>query len=242
MILFRKAVLMIHGFAGGTYDEEFLANYLEKDIEFDVYTYTLPGHSHILNNKSTAKDWIQASEDMVEMLLKNGYREIYVIGHSMGGVIATYLAGKYRQITKVVLIAPAFRYLNFEDNKINLVDLIKQTPEILGQYGKDEVLSRLTKLPFSTTKEFIKLVEEYQNTPEQVTVPTLIMQGTEDKVVPPTTAQYIYEKLDSIDKKVVYIVGSSHDVLRENKKEEVSHLIESFLKHGISKIDHLDQL
>ena len=34
MILFRKAVLIIHGFAGGTYDQERLANYLERHAKW----------------------------------------------------------------------------------------------------------------------------------------------------------------------------------------------------------------
>ena len=34
-MLLKKAVLIIHGFAGGTYDEEYLANYLElKGFEY----------------------------------------------------------------------------------------------------------------------------------------------------------------------------------------------------------------
>ena len=41
----RKAILIIHGFAGGTYDQEYLANFLELDRGFDVYTFTLPGHN-----------------------------------------------------------------------------------------------------------------------------------------------------------------------------------------------------
>ena len=41
----RKAVLIIHGFAGGTYDEEELANYLKLNTRYDVYQFTLPGHS-----------------------------------------------------------------------------------------------------------------------------------------------------------------------------------------------------
>lgn len=242
MILFHKAILIIHGFAGGTYDEEYLANYLEVNRDFDVYTYTLPGHSHIFNNKSTYNEWIQASENMVEMLLENGYREINVIGHSMGGVIATYLVTKYPQIKKLVLVAPAFRYLNFEEEGINLMNIIKLTPEILSQYGKDEVTSRLTKLPLSTVKEFIKLVAEYQNTPEMVTIPTLIIQGTEDKVVLPKTAPYVYKKLKTNHKKVVYVSGSTHDVLREEKKEIVSAFITKFLKYGPRKIKDVNRL
>lgn len=242
MILFHKAILIIHGFAGGTYDEEYLANYLEVNRDFDVYTYTLPGHSHIFNNKSTYNEWIHASENMVEMLLENGYREINVIGHSMGGVIATYLATKYSQIQKLVLVAPAFRYLNFEEEGINLINIIKLTPEILSQYGKDEVTSRLTKLPLSTVKEFMKLVEKYQNTPEKVTIPTLIIQGTEDKVVLPKTASYVYKKLKTNHKKVVYVSGSTHDVLREEKKETVAAFITKFLKYGTRKIKDVDRL
>lgn len=242
MILLRKAILMIHGFAGGTYDQEFLANYLEKNRKFDVYTYTLPGHSHILNNKSTCEEWLTASKDMVDMLLKNGYQEIDIIGHSMGGVIATYLAGQYKQVKKLVLVAPAFRYFNIEDRNINILDILKLTPEILSQYGKDEVTSRLTKLPFSTVKEFMKLVADYQKTPENVHIPTLIIQGMEDKVVPPETAKYLYDKLATDKKKIIYIGDCTHDLLRESKKEVVSHIIEEFLKRGISKIETIEQL
>ena len=40
MILFRKAVLIFHGFAGGKYDQERLANYLERQAKLDVYYFT----------------------------------------------------------------------------------------------------------------------------------------------------------------------------------------------------------
>lgn len=242
MILLRKAILMIHGFAGGTYDQEFLANYLEKNKKLDVYTYTLPGHSHILNNKSTCEEWLKASKDMIDMLLKNGYQEIDIIGHSMGGVIATYLAAQYKQVKKLVLVAPAFRYFNIEDCNINILDILKLTPEILSQYGKDEVTSRLTKLPFATVKEFIKLVADYQEIPQKVHIPTLIIQGLEDKVVPPGTAKYLYDKLATDRKKIIYVGDCTHDLLRESKKEVVSHIIEIFLTKGISKIETTNQL
>ena len=48
-MIFRKAILIIHGFAGGTYDEEDLANKLELVKNFDVYQFTLPGHNKNLS-------------------------------------------------------------------------------------------------------------------------------------------------------------------------------------------------
>ena len=120
MILFRKAVLIIHGFAGGTYDEEKLANFLERHAKLDVYSFTLPGHEKRTFKTVKYQEWIKESEDMLNRLINYGYKDIYLIGHSMGGVIATYLASKYKRVKKLVLAAPAFNYLvaNDESNAI----------------------------------------------------------------------------------------------------------------------------
>ena len=56
-MLFKKAVLIIHGFAGGTYDQEDLANYLELNKSFDVFQFTLPGHNRNLS-KVKHEEWI----------------------------------------------------------------------------------------------------------------------------------------------------------------------------------------
>lgn len=42
--MFRKAILIIHGFGGGVYDEEYLSTELEFINGYDVFTFTLPGH------------------------------------------------------------------------------------------------------------------------------------------------------------------------------------------------------
>ena len=75
IMLLKKAVLIIHGFAGGTYDEEYLANYLELK-GFDVYTFTLPGHDRMLFNKITKEDWIESARIHLEMLINNKYKQI----------------------------------------------------------------------------------------------------------------------------------------------------------------------
>ena len=40
----KKAILIVHGFVGTLYDNEYLMNYLELDKEFNVFARTLPGH------------------------------------------------------------------------------------------------------------------------------------------------------------------------------------------------------
>ena len=115
MKIFRKAVLIIHGFAGGTYDEEILNHELELKWNYDVFTFTLPGHEGMTTRNIKYTDWIEKAEYEINYLIDNGYKNIYLVGHSMGGVIAGYLASKYKQVKKLVLVAPAFRHYGYED-------------------------------------------------------------------------------------------------------------------------------
>ena len=226
-MLFRRAILIIHGFAGGTYDEEDLANYLELNRLYDVFQYTLPGHNRNLS-KVNYQDWIEKSENMVNYLLNHGYRNIYVIGHSMGGVIATYLATKYKEIKKLVLCAPAFKY--FSVNKSNISKSFKSAPEIIKTYGRDEILSRFLKLNTSALKEFSNLVLKYYDKPKEVKCPILLIQGLKDDIVPIESSKYVYENVESSIKKIVYVKDLTHDVFNCGRNYELFKIIDRFLK------------
>ena len=228
-MLFRKAILIIHGFAGGTYDEEDLANYLELNKFYDVFQYTLPGHNKNLS-KVKYEDWIKKSEDMVEFLISSGYRNIYVIGHSMGGVIATYLATKYKEIRKMVLCAPAFQYLSVDKDTKDIGKSLKSAPGIIKTYGSDEILSRFLKLNTSALKEFTNLVLKYYDTPKSVTCPILLIQGKLDEIVPVKSSKYVYDSVKSNIKKIVYVNDLTHDVFKCGKNKELFEIIERFLK------------
>jgi len=228
-MLFKKAILIIHGFAGGTYDEEKLANYLELNRNFDVFQFTLPGHEKNLS-KIERQAWISVSEEQVEWLIRNGYNKIYLIGHSMGGVIATYLSSKYKEIKKLVLAAPTYHYLKVIKDNLNIGKSLKIAPKIIKDYGSDEVVARLLKLDVSVIKEFMDLVKEYYDYPKYVTCKTLILQGDRDNLVPVSSSEYVYKNIKSKQKKIILLEGETHDIFRGNRKEEIFKIVEKFLK------------
>ncbi|MDD6223516.1 MAG: alpha/beta fold hydrolase [bacterium] len=231
MKLFRKAILLVHGFAGGVYDAEYLDHYLELVPQYDVYTFTLPAHDGNSEGKLKYTDWIEKSESEVEFLIEHGYKKIYVIGHSMGGVIATYLASKYKEIKKLVLVAPAFRFISFEDGNFKLLSAIKKTPKLLEQHGAKIITSRMTKLPANAILEFMSLVKKYQNIASEVVIPTLIFRGTSDQIVPEQSVEHVYNTLASPKKRVVLLEEITHDIFREAKKQEAKDLIIRFFKN-----------
>ena len=61
MLRFRKAILLVHGFAGGNWDYGDLSNELQLYLDFDVYTFTLPGHDKSVISGVTYEEWIDAA-------------------------------------------------------------------------------------------------------------------------------------------------------------------------------------
>ena len=170
---------------------------------------------------------------MIEWLINNGYNKIYLIGHSMGGVIATYLASKYKEVKKLVLAAPSFHYLDVKDKNLNISESLKVIPKVIKTYGSDEIISRMLKLDISSIREFMILIRDYYDYPKEVSCPTLIIQGTNDNLVPISSSKYVYDSIKSKDKDIIYIKGLTHDVFKGDNPEEIFKLIEKFLKRGI---------
>jgi len=227
-MMLRKAILVIHGFGGGVYDEEYLTNRLELIKNYDVYTFTLPGHDGIKANMTEEK-WIEKTEEMIKFLINNKYKTIYVIGHSMGGVLATRLASKYKEIKKLVLLAAAFRYLEFKEEKLDVIKSITKLPILAKEY-KDEFVSRLQRMPLSSLKEFMNTIRHNEDALKKIYIKTLIIQGTSDNVVPQETADFIYDLIPTKEKEVLMCAGVNHDIFRSNKKEQITNEIIEFLK------------
>lgn len=222
----QKAVLIIHGFAGGTYDEESLSNLLQLDKNLKVFSFTLPGHAST-SIKATKEEWIKSSVDHLNVLIENKYKEIYIIGHSMGGLIAAYLASKnHKEVKKLVLAAPAFKYV-LSDGKV--MDLLKKTPEIMKDYSPNTVVGRSLKVPLKTLNEFIKIVKENQDVTKNITIPVLIIHGLKDMIVPKSASEYVYETVKSKYKKILFFKNSGHNLFKGPEQNEINKKIKMFL-------------
>ena len=166
----KKAILIIHGFVGSTYDNEYLANYLELDDRFKVFTNTLPGH-YLFANYQIGKyeEWVNFTKKSIQELIDYGYKDIYVIGHGLGGVLATILANNYPEIKKIILLNTSFKYLNFNQTKINILTNkdYKDYVEVFNQVFH-------TSIPFFL--EFVKLIKTYQDILKEINNDYTVME------------------------------------------------------------------
>ncbi len=226
----KKAVLIIHGFRSNLSEIKYLADTLRSNTNFDIFTYSLPGHGDHLLKKVKYIDWINYSEEMLSTL-KKGYDSIYIVGHSMGGVIATYLASKNKEVEKMVLVAPSFKYFEFYDNinvvKEKLKDTIKDRKKYL------ELSNRVLNYPVSNIIEFRKLVKKYYNSPKDVSCSVLLVHGSKDIVVPISSSEYVLNSIKSKNKHLKIVKDADHSILYDYKKEQTAKYISNYLKGGI---------
>ena len=107
----KTGVLFIHGFTGGTFEVRPFVNYLRMKTDWLISTPTLPGHGVKLDlRKGSANSWLMEAEIAIRKLQREVDRVI-VVGFSMGGLIAMYLALRYR-VDKLVLLSAAAKYIS----------------------------------------------------------------------------------------------------------------------------------
>lgn len=223
--------LCIHGFTGAPYEIEPLASYLETNTDWVIKTFTLPGHGESLSLSGISyNEWIEASENELKELLIR-CEKVYIIGFSMGGMIAGHLAVNY-PASKLVLLSAAAYYVNPKQ-------LISDVKEMVGDAfrGKlkgNELFLRYQKkingTPMKATMEFQKLVKELRPSLKDISIPTLVVQGECDGIVPVKSAEYIFETISSSNKELYFLPESQHHVCHGNDKDELFTLVLHFLK------------
>lgn len=113
----------------------------------------------------------------VEALLPD--QAVTVIGSSFGGLTAAWLAERNPQIQRLVLLAPAFQFLAHWLPRLGSEQLIRWQQE---QYMAVYHYAAQTELPLQYG--FVTDLAEYHDGDLQRSLPTLILHGVHDDVIP----------------------------------------------------------
>ncbi|MFN6518130.1 MAG: YqiA/YcfP family alpha/beta fold hydrolase [Nostoc sp. CreGUA01] len=104
---------------------------------------------------------------------------VTILGSSLGGLTAIHLAQQHLQIQRLVLLAPAFGFLSYWLPKLTKEQIQRwQQEKYLMVYHYEERRS----LPLSYN--FVTDAAQYQEELLQRPIPTLILHGKNDEVIP----------------------------------------------------------
>lgn len=215
-----RACLLIHGFTGGPYEVEPLANHLESR-GFECFTPTLAGHGGRLTDLRGIHrgQWLASACAAAEAVSEK-YSEFDLVGFSMGGIISAYLANRY-PVRRLVLLNAAVIYLSPMRFLENAAELIRSGKTEELRPGKHET-------PMRAVFQFMRLVKELKPEIGLVRVPTMIVQGERDEIVHPRSADYLFQRMWT-DKELHLFPNSRHMICLGPETTELFSKVERFL-------------
>ncbi|MFG6116517.1 alpha/beta hydrolase [Halobacillus sp. MO56] len=222
--------LCIHGYTGGPYEVQPLVDYLEQRTDWKFEVPTLPGHGRELDLKGHYyQEWI-ATAELAYLELKKTCDKVYIIGFSMGGMIASYLSAKH-EVDRLVLLSAAGKYISVPQMYKDLTGFL--TEAFKGSLEENELFlhyqNKLKQTPFPSSVEFVKCVQFTRPFLRDIHNPVLIVQGKQDEMVPDKAAIYLEQEISSEDKQLVFLNESKHLICHGKDKEELFETVISFL-------------
>ncbi|NLO83110.1 MAG: alpha/beta fold hydrolase [Clostridiales bacterium] len=197
--------LIIHGFGGSPEEVNPLAEYLHtKGIT--TLTPVLEGHTGEKTDLLgvSYKQWIESGKNALNELSRM-CKDIFVIGFSMGGLVAASLPN-LQKIKGIATLNTPIYPCNFGGMFKNIMqDIRNGTFENLRFYAASSA-----KLPFSTLIEFLKFLHNAKPKFKNLRCPLFVAQALEDDVVQPKSAIYIHRQAPSVSKTLKFYKGAGH--------------------------------
>lgn len=232
----RVGVLLAHGFLASPAEVRPLAGRLQQ-AHFRVLGVRLRGHgtSPWDLRERAWRDWLDSLARGYEIL--RGYcDEICVVGFSTGAALSLVhaaaappgLAGLVACSTPIRFRNRNMRFVPFVHGANQLIEWVSSHEGVMPFRPNDPEHPHINyrHMPVRGLYELTRMVAHVKDRLPAVRCPTLILQGDDDHVVDPRSAQQVYERIASIDKTLHYIPTRRHGIVNENIGNTHAHIVE----------------
>ena len=165
--------IYLHGFASSpqSHKAQYLAHrFREKGLDLQLLDLNQDDFTNLTLTRQINQTAVQFNQTDTPITL---------IGSSFGGLTSVWLTEKYPQIQRLVLLAPAFNFVEYWSSKLKA--------EQIQQWQKSgflEVYHYKEDKPLPLSYRFYEDITQYQEDKLQRKIPTLILHGKNDETIP----------------------------------------------------------
>jgi alpha-beta hydrolase superfamily lysophospholipase len=245
----KAAVILVHGHGDHSGGLENLSASLVQ-ARYIVYAFDLRGHGKSSGKRGYIQSWDEYRGDLQEfqklVSKKQPGLPLYMVGHSLGGVITLDYALNYSStISGIIAIAPAISYEvtpferlgitlmsklkpDFSINKSQNFRLIRKKSVVAAKYYSDRLRHNI--ITPGLGQGLIQAASRVLNQANSIHLPFLLQYGLDDKITPPAKLGAFFNQVASKDKQLLVYNGAKHRPFDGQGKE-------TFLKDMVSWLD-----
>jgi acylglycerol lipase len=184
----------------------------------------------------------------------NPGRPVFMLGHSMGGLIGLRYALAHQERLAGLILSSALAALEDVPTPLRVIgqllsrvaprapliaidpSLVSRDAAVVEAYQADPLVHH-GKLPARTAAELADAVAAFPGTVGAITLPTLILYGTADGLCPPAGSLMLGERIGATDTTVKAYDGLFHEILNEPERDEVLGDICAWLSERVPASD-----
>lgn len=241
----NRGVILVHGYMAAPEEMRVLAEALHR-AGYNVYLSRLRGHGTSPDDLAGIRweKWYD-SVSRAYIIMKNRVKKMAIIGFSTGAGLALLQASQSgKNYSGVVSISAPLRLQNIASRFSSAVVLwnsllkkihLKKGAMDFVQNDPENPHINYLRNPVSGVNELSKLMKVVEDRLRDLDIPALIIQGSEDPVVNPESAEEIFAKIGTDDKDLVRVVSRRHGIVRGEESAQVIRLVLDFLDNVFSR-------
>jgi acylglycerol lipase len=237
----RAVVVIAHGLGEHSGRYLHVANRLVAE-GYVVYALDHRGHGRSEGARAVIDRMDNAVADLDSLIVlaaaENPARPVFLLGHSMGGAVALrYTIAHQQRLTGLILSGPLAaleaapapvraiaKLLSAVAPKLGVIaidsSLVSRDPGVVEAYTSDPLVHH-QKIPARTVAEIAAAVESFPDRVGAITIPTLVMYGTADGLVPTSASVMLSERIGAADRTLTPYEGLYHEILNEPEQQLV---------------------
>ncbi|WP_283418531.1 alpha/beta hydrolase [Sphingopyxis sp. Geo48] len=238
----KAVVLLAHGYAEHAGRYEYVAKRL-TDAGYAIYAVDHWGHGASDGEGGFVPRFSAFLDGMSELLtlveVNHGDTPRLLLGHSMGGLIATlFLIERQQAFVAAALSGPAIlpaeppsrftvwisRFLSRFFPRLGVLSLdatgVSRDPAVVAAYQADPLVYG-GKIGARLGKEFMDAMAVAQADAPKIRLPILIQHGEADRLTAPAGSRYLFEHVSSVDKRLEIYPGLFHEIYNEPERDAV---------------------
>jgi acylglycerol lipase len=245
----RAVVVIVHGASEHSDRYRHVAAGLLED-GYAVSALDHRGHGRSDGPRAVIDRLDRAVDDVDQLVLRARAQEpglpVFMLGHSMGGTLAVRYAVLHQERLAGLILSGPLAALEAAPAPMRLVgralsaiapslpliaidsSAVSRDPLVVQDYQSDPLVHH-GKLPARTVAELAAAIDRFPETAATITIPTLILYGTADRLCPPAGSTMLMERIGAADKQIKAYDGLYHEILNEPERDAVLGDIRAWL-------------